>query len=311
MRILIGYDGSKHSDAALEDLKLAGLPHDTICLVVSVADALAGAIPAQAVAQAMPSGRVFTTFNRPQTDGYESEKEAGERASHAAERLASYFPGWEIESRVRTGPAAWELIEAANDWSPDLIIVGPEGRNAEGRIVLGSVSERVVMESSRSVRVARDVLRKKKGGAPKIIVGIDGSHDARAAVDEVSRRSWPEGTQIRLIVAHDRSSTARLPASLPASTELVTRSGERAAERAESMLNWANAHLKSIANVSVSIQRGDPKRVLIGEARRWRADSIFLGSRDFSSGFERFKLGSVSTAVVANAPCSVEVVRAK
>jgi hypothetical protein len=28
MRILIGYDGSEHEGAALDDLKRAGLPHD-------------------------------------------------------------------------------------------------------------------------------------------------------------------------------------------------------------------------------------------------------------------------------------------
>ena len=49
--------------------------------------------------------------------------------------------------------------------------------------------------------------------------------------------------------------------------------------------------------------------MLMEEARKWEADSIFVGSRNFSSGFERFRLGSVSTALVTSAPCSVEVVR--
>ena len=36
---------------------------------------------------------------------------------------------------------------------------------------------------------------------------------------------------------------------------------------------------------------------------------IFVGARNFTSAFERFPLGSVSTASVTSAPCSVEVVR--
>lgn len=40
MRVLIGYDGSEYSDAAIEDLKKAGLPRDTRAMVVSVADLL-------------------------------------------------------------------------------------------------------------------------------------------------------------------------------------------------------------------------------------------------------------------------------
>jgi nucleotide-binding universal stress UspA family protein len=45
------------------------------------------------------------------------------------------------------------------------------------------------------------------------------------------------------------------------------------------------------------------------KAEEWNADCIFVGTRDFKSGFERFRLGSVSTAIVTNAHCSVEIVR--
>ena len=61
--------------------------------------------------------------------------------------------------------------------------------------------------------------------------------------------------------------------------------------------------------VSVAIEKGDPQRVLIEEARKWNADSIFVGSRKFDGTFERFWLGSVSTALVTKAHSSVEVVR--
>lgn len=39
MRVLIGYDGSTYSDAAVNDLQRAGLPGDVEELVVSVRDA--------------------------------------------------------------------------------------------------------------------------------------------------------------------------------------------------------------------------------------------------------------------------------
>jgi nucleotide-binding universal stress UspA family protein len=52
-----------------------------------------------------------------------------------------------------------------------------------------------------------------------------------------------------------------------------------------------------------------PKYILIKEAKRWGADSIFVGARGLSN-FERLLLGSVSTAVATRAHCSVEVVRA-
>ena len=37
MRILIGYDGSEGADAAIDDLRNAGLPRDAEALIVSIA----------------------------------------------------------------------------------------------------------------------------------------------------------------------------------------------------------------------------------------------------------------------------------
>ena len=296
MNILIGYDGSESSDAALDDLKLAGLPRDAKSLVVSVSDPLIASRPIQEVlAQAMPSGRVVSVSSEPQING-DPVIEAEAVTLKAADRLRSQFPDWEIATQTRTGMAAWELIDAADDWNAELVIVGSEGVSAVERILLGSVSKRVVTESRRSVRVARSVERKKIDAPPKLIIGVDGSPAAQEAVGEVGRRAWPIGTQVRLVVVHDARS--------------ITDSNLNTRQQAESMLNWATDRLKSAGlNVSISIMSGDPKRVLVSDARKWRADCIFVGTRNFKSGFERYQLGSVSSAVVTKAPCSVEVVR--
>src|SRR6185312_14962993 len=56
------------------------------------------------------------------------------------------------------------------------------------------------------------------------------------------------------------------------------------------------------------VERGDPKKLLVEEARRWKADAIFVGAKGHSR-LERFLIGSVSAAIAARAPCTVEVVR--
>jgi len=53
-----------------------------------------------------------------------------------------------------------------------------------------------------------------------------------------------------------------------------------------------------------------PKDVIVEEAREWGTDLIVVGSHGY--GFaKRLVLGSVAAAVVASAPCSVQVVRTK
>ncbi len=44
------------------------------------------------------------------------------------------------------------------------------------------------------------------------------------------------------------------------------------------------------------------------EAQKWDADSIFVGSRGLDHPDEKSGLGGVSTGLVTNATCTVEVV---
>src|SRR3954469_360319 len=56
---------------------------------------------------------------------------------------------------VRIGRAADELLDLARDVGPDLIIVGRKGLTGVERLMLGSVSEKVVREARCTVEVAR------------------------------------------------------------------------------------------------------------------------------------------------------------
>jgi nucleotide-binding universal stress UspA family protein len=311
MRVLIGYDGSVHSGAAIEDLKLAGLPRDTEALVVSVGDLIMSSPPArQVAAQLFTSRRAATAARMAETHGGRIAKEAEALAAKASGRLRSEFPGWVVNNRVLTGTPAVELVEAADEWKADLIVVGSEGRSALDRFLLGSVSKTVVADARCSVRVARPTVRRKENSPPKIVIGIDGSQAAEEAVHEVGRRIWPSGTQVRLMAVQDYPSPGRIAARLPQAAEMIADINLSAARRAESMLEWAAYQLRSIGiDASISIQRGAPDRIILREASKWNADCIFVGTRDFKNAFERFRLGSVSTAVTAKARCSVEIVR--
>ena len=63
-------------------------------------------------------------------------------------------------------------------------------------------------------------------------------------------------------------------------------------------------------NVSTKILEGVPREVIVEEAREWDADLIVVGSHGYGR-MKRLVIGSVAAAVVASAPCSVQVVRAK
>ena len=312
MRILIGYDGSESADAALDDLRKAGLPRDVEALVVSVGEVVLppSSIGDDVVGPPLTSRIVTEALAQAAARAGQVLKETQEFAEKAADRVRSYFPHWNVQAEGLAGWPAAELISKADEWKADLVVVGSHGRSALGRFILGSVSKKVVTDSRHSVRVARGVVDENESRPPRVMIGVDGSHEAEHAVREVGMRVWPKGTEVRIVAVDDGTSPARISRVLPIAAAIIKNSNDNAFAASRMMVKWAERELRTIGlQVSVATERGDPQRILLEEARKWGADSIFVGSRKFDGTFERFWLGSVSTALVTKAHSSVEVVR--
>jgi nucleotide-binding universal stress UspA family protein len=295
MKILFAYDGSECAESAIDDLKRAGLPRRAEAIVLTIAEEL---IPAPT-----SIGGVATTFAK---DLLEEEKESLALARLARSRIHQLFPSWEILAEAGVGSPGSELIARADEWRPDLIVVGSHGRTALGRMFFGSVSQKVVNEARCSVRVARG--RTVEPDVPaRIIVGVDGSEWAGAAVEEIASRDWPAGSEVRIVNSAwtipsvgDPGMAVTLSEWISVETEQVNKMVEGAAEK------LGSAGLK----VSIVVKEHEPKELLCKEAEGLRADCIFVGARGMGR-LERFLIGSVSLGVAARAHCSVEVVRAK
>jgi len=248
------------------------------------------------VGHALTSRRVTSGLMYAEQQNARVVNEARAFASKATKQLRRYFPDWYVRSETLNGTAAWELIDKANEWKPDLVVVGSHGRSAVGRLFLGSVSKKIVTASQHSVRIGRSAIDADVTKPPKLVIGVDGSPEAQSAVRAVGTRVWPNGTEVRIVSVDDR-----IPSVLK---------GYDAPLASKPMVAWAENELSLIGlNVSVNMTSGDPRRVLIEQAQQWDADSIFVGGRRFSTALQRFQLGSVATALVTKAHCSVEVVR--
>lgn len=311
MRVLIGYDGSEHSDAAIEDLKHAGLPKDCTVLIASVADLLMSSPElSQVIKQALTPRRVAAGLKKAQSHAERVAKEALENARRAKTRVKKMFPGWDVRAEVMVGTPGWVLVDVANKWNADLVVLGSQGHSALKRLLLGSVSKRVVADSRCSVRVVKVGGRTNGNDPTRIVIGVDGSPASEQAIHEVGQRVWPAGTEVRLVWVDDSTPTTQIVSRLPQATAMINNYYRKARSRVAAMLRWATRELRAIGlKTSVAKSDGSAKSVLVDEAREWNADCIFVGTRDFSSSFEGFRLGSVSSSVVTNAGCTVEKVR--
>jgi nucleotide-binding universal stress UspA family protein len=277
-------------------LKRAGLPGEIEATVVTVAELW---LP--------PPSAIFEPVLTGATEPLSAQVEAARNLAIAASRrLQTIFPAWDVRAEALVGSPASTILNKAEEWEPDLIVVGSHGRSALGRFILGSVSQKVVTEAHCSVRVARG--RRIDAGAPaRILLGFDGSLDARAAVRTIASRAWPEKSAIRVL--------AVLAPAISASP-LLPWTPEQIAQREASVRDWMQKQVEAAAEelrssglaVTQVITAGDPKQALLDEAGGWDADCLFIGARGHNR-LVRFMLGSVATAVVARAHCSVEVVR--
>ena len=235
-------------------------------------------------------------------------EEAKQFAASAGERVESYFPHWKVRAEGLPGTPAQELLRTADEWKPDLIVVGSQGRSALGRLLLGSVSKKLAIESRSSVRVVRPTI--EKDHEPRIMIGVDGSPGAERAVRSVGRRVWPSGTEVPIVVVDNSVSTGRITHILPTAADMIRSTNEEALTKARQMAEWAAEELGAICvRVSVAVEKGEPQRVLIEEARKWDVDCVFVGSRGLDHPDERSGLGTISNGLVTNAPCTVEIVR--
>jgi nucleotide-binding universal stress UspA family protein len=311
MRVLIAYDGSEGADAAIDDLPRAGLANGVDAIILSVAELWLPPPPSSA-----GPAEGFPLYTQP---GLKSARErvaetiakVRSLAEGASARVRAIFPSWKVSTEVSTGSPAWEVINKADKWKPDLVIVGSQGRSALGRLFLGSVSQKILTEARCSVRVGRRPIT--AGSEPtRVLVGVDGSPGAQAAVQAVAKREWPSGTEISVIAVQDPSVPLALGSLNPQVTEWIEEADEGDREWVRKMVDAASEDLRGAGlNVSSLVKEGDAKKVLVDEAKRLGTDCIFVGSTGFGNRLERFLLGSVSAAVANRAECSVEVVRNK
>lgn len=306
MRLLVGYDGSECAEAALADLQHAGLPAEVSVIVISIADVF-WLPPEGSRVDSAPPGWLASVIEQAHGERSRAVEQMRAMAVFAAERLRAEFPMWTVQAEAQGDSPAWGLLKRADEWHPDLIVLGSQGRSALARIFLGSVSQKVLTAASCSVRIARRRPRDPRR-ALRLIVGVDGSSQASRAVRAVKERLWPPGTVVRLVSAMD----AFMSSAVISQDETIrqwVKNGSEAETWVHRMVSAAANDLRAAGlTAEALVSPGDPEHVLVEDAEAWEADCIFVGAQGLNA-VERTVLGSVSSAVAVRASCSVEVVR--
>lgn len=148
----------------------------------------------------------------------------------------------------------------------------------------------------------------------KVLIATDGSEYSRAAIDECCRMfgKLPD-TEIEIIAVYE----LMIPPTEPfvMAPEYIQQIDDESRAQANAVAEKALAQIREKCSAladktTTGVICGAPAQKIVEAAEKRGADLIVSGSHGY--GFwKRAWLGSVSNALVHNAPCSVMIVRAK
>jgi len=141
----------------------------------------------------------------------------------------------------------------------------------------------------------------------KLLIAVDSALSTEVLVRAVMMQPWPDGTTVNVLsVVVD----AEVPDEVWREEGYGTRAVRREMKRRGEQITALSVNRLGEVGISaeVLVTRGDARHLIPFFARKWSSDVIFLGAHVIKS-LEHWMLGSVARAVVATAPCSVQIVR--
>lgn len=290
VRILIAYDQSQTAQTACDLVAHLRLPRGTELAVVTALDGHAAAgvtdLPAQPT---------------------EPSKRERQMLEHDLMRVAASLrgPDRSCATRVLSGHAGTVLVDEAERWSADLIVIGNRGHGALQSLLLGSTSAEVVDHASCPVLVARHP------GVHRLVIGVDGSQDADRAIATLSAWSLLRGVPASVVGVVEPISGWDFAAG-GATAEVVEMEVTAQTERHRQLATEVEAAVGALRRAGYvadgEVRGGDPSDQLIRAATAHGADLLVVGTRGLR-GLGRLLLGSVARNVLLHSTASVLVVR--
>jgi len=194
--------------------------------------------------------------------------------------------GADCEIIVHEGEEPYQyIVDEASKKRVEMIIMGRRGRTGLKRVMMGSVTAKVIGHAPCKVLI---VPRDAKITYKTILIATDGSKYSEAASLEAI--SIAKRTESDLIILSVATKNANLPAA------------KKSVEKVEKIAERENIKVK------VLTPKGTPYEVIVKTAEQKKADLIVVGSHG-RTGIERLFMGSVTERVIGHANCAVMVVR--
>jgi nucleotide-binding universal stress UspA family protein len=235
-------------------------------------------------------------------------------ASLAAVAAGVAGPPLKLRTLVAEGSPATRIVDVAAEEAVDLVVVGTHGRTGLGRLLIGSVADRLLRTAKCPVLTVR---AQPDGATPvqglrRILYVTDFSPASRAAWPWVLAFANATGAAVDLmhVAAQPVPDRHLSPETLGQMATLLREQAETEAERflQDAARTWPGRLPRE--RVTVLIAQGVTGEQVSRRAKERGADLIVMGTHGWS-GLARWMLGSVAQDLIQTAPCPVLTVAPK
>jgi nucleotide-binding universal stress UspA family protein len=285
--VILAVDGSDHSLAAVQLLGDLPLPPESTVTALSVLD------------QHFVNRKSILLAILEKTQAMLQEK------------------GLNVKTGLLHGNPAEAVAHYAGEQHPGLIVLGARGLRSALGILLGGVAQQVVEYACCPVLVVRAPYT----GIHQVLLAVDGSKNAKYALEYLTQFPFPEGVQmhaVHVLSPEPHPETAFQSWALYPEISQVTREEEIAfaedwrARQEEDGRAILEVTLKRLQGKGLqatgAMLRGDAATEIIAYAKANAIDLIVSGSRGLSE-MKGWLLGSVSRKLIHYASCSGLVVK--
>ncbi len=283
-RIVVGYDESESSKAALKEASLWTQKRGGSVLV-------AHAVYFDAEEFAIPPAQLEKGVER-----------AIKFCGDARARISADFGLTSVEAIVREGEAPDVLVDLARAKKADLIALGTFGRSGLKRLIVGSVTADVVAKAPCDVLVVKRPCEECTGSHSSILVSYDRSESSKKALVRAVQLAKDEKAKLTVLYV------------VPRYEEMVeflrTSSIERSLrEGAEKVV----AEARGIASAqgvdaAAEIREGHAAHEIVAAAGKLGSDLVVMGTYGWR-GVSKALMGSTTSSVIAHASVPVLVVK--
>ncbi len=232
----------------------------------------------------------------------EKRFEIGRNACAVSKKEISAEFGIEAESIVCEGEAVNIIIDTAREKGADLIAMGTHGRKGLRRLLMGSATSGVIVNSPVDVMVIKKPRGDSGGSYSSILLPFDGSDFSKKALERGCRLAKEDSGKITILYV------------IPRYEEMIgffrsdsIRKSLR--DEAEKIVDIAREIAAGFGvPIKTEIREGQTADEIAQAASKLNSDLIVMGTYGWR-GVNKAIMGSTTERVIISAPCPVLAVR--